>query len=364
MKIYFFKVLLLVPILLMTVCSREKSPAPAVITFIMGNVSKNNAEAAAGDSIKENDVITTGADSFCDIKLGESVLRIQAGSGITVSSMLINSERESTVILLEEGSLLCRVKKMVNADYFFVKTPVAVASAGGTQFSVESDKLLTTRIKVFSGEVKAIIRIKQFDADYGRFLEYATAIREGQNVIITDGQFRDTNGLVERVLKEETARGGAARGNVIEKVIRRTEGDVVIKRNRIQKFNPGDFAGENLGIIQVDENPGDVARRVATIVRKEREMPTPEGRLLIAANNIYFIKDGGIKWQGGLKGYPVRKGDRLFIAAGDYVFCALSDGPIVWKKQIINDGSIEMKDGRVIVNSSGKFTALDELTGN
>lgn len=364
MKIYFFKALLLVIISLLTVCSREKGPSPAVIAFIMGNVSKNNAEAVAGDSIKENDVITTGADSFCDIKLGESVLRIQAGSDITVSSMLINGERERIVILLQEGSLLCRVKKMVNADYFFVKTPVAVASAGGTQFSVESDKLLTTRIKVFSGAVKAIIRIKQFDADYGRFLEYAAAIREGQSVIITDAQFRDTNRLVEKVLKEETVRGGAARGNVIKEVIRRTKDDVVIKRNRVKTFTPGDFAVENQGIIQVDETPGDVAKRVAAIVRQEREMPTPGGRLLIAGNNIFFVKDGGIKWKGGLKGYPLRKGDRLFIAAGDYVFCALSDGPIVWEKQVVNDGSIEMKDGRVIVNSNGKFISLDELSGN
>ena len=121
MKIYFFKALLLVIISLLTVCSREKGPSPAVIAFIMGNVSKNNAEAVAGDSIKENDVITTGADSFCDIKLGESVLRIQAGSDINVSSMLINGERERIVILLQEGSLLCRVKKWLTRTIFLSK---------------------------------------------------------------------------------------------------------------------------------------------------------------------------------------------------------------------------------------------------
>lgn len=354
---------ILVAVSLLSGCGKDKANEPAMITFIMGDVSKNNAEAVIGELVKENDVITTAADSFCDVTLGESVIRIKAGSNVTLSSLIINKERESIILLLQEGTLLCKPRKMINADYFFVKTPTAVAAVRGTQFSVEADTLRTTRIKVFKGDVKVIIRVRQFDADYGRFLEFAPSLKEEEKVIITEPEFRETNRIVESVLKEETGRSNAQGENVIERVIRRTKNDVVIKKEKIEKFSPGDFVSENREIIEVEEKPGDVVKRIAMVVKQERDMPAPEGRLLITRYNVYFIKEGRVKWQSRIKGDPLRKGDRLFIAAGEYVFCAMSDGPIVWKKSLANDGYIDMKDGKVIVRSNGKYIAIDESTG-
>ncbi|HPS57016.1 MAG TPA: FecR domain-containing protein [Spirochaetota bacterium] len=364
MKRDFLTAAVLVAVLLLSGCSREKAPETAMITFIMGDVVKNSAEAVIGELVKENDVITTAADSFCDIKLGESFIRIKAKSKVTISSMLINSGRESIILLLEDGMLLCKPKKMINPDYFFIKTPTAVAAVRGTQFSVETDSLLTTRVKVFKGEVKVIIRVKQFDADYGRFLEYAPSLKEEEKVVITASEFRDTNKIVERVLKEETGRGNASGGNVIERVIKRTKNDVVVKKEKIKKFRPEDFVSENREIIEVEEKPGDVVKKIAMFVKQDRENPVPEGRLLITRSNVYFIKEGKVKWQSRLRGDPAGRGDRLFIAAGEYVFCAMSDGPVVWKKPVANDGSIDLKDGKVIVRSNGKPVTLDESTGD
>jgi hypothetical protein len=350
-------------LLLLSGCGKEKAPETAMITFLMGEVVKNNAEAIIGDLVRENDVIKTAADSFCDIKLGESAVRIKAGSNVTISSMLINSDRESITLLLESGMILCKPRKMKNADYFFVKTPTAVAAVTGTQFTVEADSMHTTRIKVFKGEVKVIIRVRQFDADYGRFLEYAPLLREEEMTVITESEFRETNRIVESVLKEETGKGSASGGNVIERVIRRTKNDVVLKKEKIEKFRPEDFVSENREIIEVDETPGDLVKKIAMAVKQEKEKPVPEGRLLLTRNNVYFIKEGRVKWQSRITGDPVRRGDRLFIAAGQYVFCAMSDGPVVWKKSLTNDGSIELKENKIIVMSNGKAVALDESTG-
>lgn len=363
MKKDFLTAVILIAVSLLSGCNKEKAPEPAMIIFIIGDVKKNSAEAVIGDAVKEGDVIRTSADSFCDIKLGDSVVRIKAKSDVTITTLLINSGRESITLLLEKGALLCKPRKMVNADYFFVKTPTAVAAVRGTQFSVETDSMLTTRIKVFRGEVRVIVRIKQFDADYGRFLEYAPSLKDEEKVVITEAEFRDANKLVESVLKEETGKGSARGGNVIENVIRRTRNNVVVDKGKIEKFRPEDFAGSSSEIIEVEEKPGDIVKRISMVVKQDREKPVPEGRLIITRKNVYFIKDGKVRWQGKVSGDPARKGERLFVAAGEFVFCAMSDGPVVWKRSLVNDGSIELKEGRVIVKSNGKALALDESTG-
>ena len=363
MKRNFYKAIILAAVFLFPGCGKDTAPETALITFITGDVLKNNAEAVIGDRIKENDVITTSADSFCDVKIGQSVFRIKAKSNVTVSTMLVNSERESITLLLEYGMLLCKPKKMINADYFFVKTPTAVAAVHGTLFSVESDSMLSTRIKVFSGEVKVIVRVKQFDADYARFLDHAPSLKKEEKVVVTAAEFREAGRIVDTVLKEETGRSNVQGENVIERVIRRTKNYVVVSKEKIEKFRPEDFASENREIIELEEKPGDVVKRIAMVVKQDREMPVPDGRLLITRSNAYLIKDGRIKWQSRSMGDPVRRGDRLFLAAGDFVFCAMSDGPVVWKKALVNDGSIELKDGKVIVRSKGSYVALDESSG-
>ena len=69
-------------------CSIKESEEYAVIAFVIRDVKKNNIEAEIGDIIKENDIITTGDNSSCDVKIGESILRIKSKSNVKITSLI------------------------------------------------------------------------------------------------------------------------------------------------------------------------------------------------------------------------------------------------------------------------------------
>ena len=363
MKRNFSAAVIQIAVLLLCGCVKNDVPELAMITFITGDVTKNNAEAAIGDLIKENDVILTGIDSFCDVKLGGSLIRIKAMSNLTVSSMLINTGKENITLFLEEGKLLCKPKKMLKSEFFFVKTPGAVVAVHGTQFSVEADRLLTTRVKVFKGEVKVIKRVKQLDSDSEKLVEYAPPLKREDKTVITASEVDDAVKIVNMALKEETGKSSASEDDVIERVIKRTRDDLVIGKEKIEKFKAEDFVKESEEIIDVEEKPRDVLKRISMVIKQEKDMPVPEGRLLVTRYDVYLVKNGNVRYSGRLKGGPVRRGDRLYTASGEYVFCSMTDGPVVWKKSLVNDGNIELKEGMVIVKSNGKTVAIDESTG-
>ena len=67
---------------------------------------------------------------------------------------------------------------------------------------------------------------------------------------------------------------------------------------------------------------------------------------------------GQTLWRG-----QVRKDGKLYIASGEFVFCADPEGTVIWKADIENDGSLVIDGGRVTVKSGGKTVNLDADNG-
>jgi len=343
-------------------CSQKEVDEYAMVTFIIGDVKKNSAEVQIGDIIRENDMIITADNSFCDIKIGESIIRIKSLSNVKISTLFKNGDVENTTLGLASGKMLCKPKKLLKDEKFFVTTPTAVAGVRGTQFAVETDKELTTRIKVFKGEVKVAKRVKQLESSMEKVLTIAPSVQKEEKIVITADQVKKAEKIVEASLKKETA-GTTATDQVIDKVINDTKGAVAVKNADIVKFDAKDFAKENKEIIEIVQKPKEDLARIGHIIRQQKEKPVPEGRLLITRYDIYYIKDGKIIWDGKVVSEPVKAGDKLYIASGEYVFCALNDGPVLWKAKIDNEGKLELADGKVKVTSDGKNVVLDSETG-
>lgn len=144
-------------------CSLKEVDEYAMVTFMIGDVKKNSVEVQMGDIIKENDIIVTADNSFCDVKIGESIIRIKSLTNVKISTLFKKGNVENTTLGLDSGKMLCKPKKLLKEENFVVKTPTAVAGVRGTQFSIEADKEQTTRIKVFKGEVKVAKRVKQLE---------------------------------------------------------------------------------------------------------------------------------------------------------------------------------------------------------
>jgi hypothetical protein len=150
----------------------------------------------------------------------------------------------------------------------------------------------------------------------------------------------------------------------IVKVIEQVRDDVVVSREDVSVFKVEDFKDEREELIAVDEKPRELIKQIESVLKMEKEKPKPDGRLLITRYEIYLIKNGKVLWEGKVVNPPLKKDDRLFIASGDYVFSASVDGPVLWRKNIDNQGRLEIKNDRLIVYSSaGEVKVLDLETG-
>ena len=82
---------LVIPLAAALGCVKEKGDEHSTIIFMIGEVTKNNAAAQIGDPVNERDMIQTGADSFCDIKIGGGGAPAGGGGGDLVSARNIKN---------------------------------------------------------------------------------------------------------------------------------------------------------------------------------------------------------------------------------------------------------------------------------
>ncbi|MBN1531902.1 MAG: FecR domain-containing protein [Spirochaetes bacterium] len=341
-------------------CTSDQADEYAMIMFMMGDVTKNNASVSIGDLVNQSDVIATGSGAFCDIRIGGSVVRIKEKSRVVFSSLVHSGIAENTTLGLDVGKMLCKPKRLMKTEKFMVKTPTAVAAVRGTQFIVEADLQETTRIKVFTGKLKIARRIEQLEGSVDKILDIASVLEEQEKVIITKREVDRAERVVQDILKEETAKG---EGKAIEAAIHRARSSIVVGEDDIQRFNPEDFAKEKDEIIRVRERPREVIRQIAKVIQQEKEMPRRFGRLLVTRYEVYYIQEGKVLWEGRVQNPPLRKNDKLYVASENYVFCASSDGPIMWRINMQNDGKLEIRDNKLVVFSQGNENLVDLDTG-
>jgi hypothetical protein len=230
----------------------------------------------------------------------------------------------------------------------------------GTKLTVEADTQKTTRIKVYDGKVKVIKRVDKLEGSFEKIMEEAAAVEEKEKVVITENDVKKAEKRVEDVLAKE---GGAGVEVAVVKIIEQVKGDVVVSRKEVQAFKVEDFKDEKSELIAVEERPREVIRQIAAIVKMEKEKPKPDGRLLVTRYEIYFIKNGSVLWEGKVVNPPIRRDDRIYIASGDYVYCASAEGPVLWRKNIENDGKLEIQGDRLIVHARSGAKSLDLDTG-
>ncbi len=331
----------------------------ATVTFLIGDVKKNNVDIEIGEVIKEKDSLVTGAQSSCDVRIGESIIRIKENSKVLISQLMRSGNLENTGLGLEVGKVLCKPRKLMKSESFLVKTPTAVAGVRGTKFTVEADQQKTTRIKVFDGEVKVIKRVASLEDSVEQLLQEAPAVEEKEKVVVTEKDVK----LAEQRVEQAFSKEGRGSEVALVKVIEQVKDDVVVARREVQTFKVEDFKDERAEIIAIEPKPMDIVRQIEKAVEMEKERPKPDGRLLVTRYEIYFIKSGKILWEGKLITPPLRKDDKIYIASGDYVFSATLDGPVIWRKNIENDGRLEVKGEKLVVHSKQGIRELDLGTG-
>lgn len=340
-------------------CTKQQVDNYAAIAFSIGDVKKNSQPVNIGDVLNQNDVIETGTMSSCDIKIGDSMIRIKENSKAILAQLLRKDGIENTTLGLDVGKMICKPKKLLKNESFLVKTPTAVAGVRGTNFSVEADTQKTTRIKVFDGKVAVVKRVEAIEEHIDKIIEVAPAVEEKEKVVITSEDVKKAEKKIEEIIKKE----GEATPQAVKKVVAAAKDEVIIKKDEVQKFKPEDFKEEKQEIIKIEEKPKEVVKEVAKVVKKTRQIPQPEGQLLVTRYEIYFVKNGRVEWEGKVINPPTKTEDKIYIASGDYIFCAKTDGTVLWRKKLANDGKVEIEGEKVAVYAGGQKKLLDKLTG-
>jgi len=335
-------------------CSDKSAKADyATISFFIGDVSINGSAVAIGDPVSESDSISTGPQSSCDVKIGGSIIRIKEKSKMAFAALGIKGDGEKTSLDLGEGRLLCKPRKLLKNDSFTVRTPTAIAAVRGTEFTVETDAAKTTRIKVYDGKVKIAKRLKPLEEKMDQVFENISPVEENESVIITEKDVSLAEKNVSKILEDNKSADAST-------LVSMVQNDVSISDKEIKTFKVEDFKKESSELIDVKSREPEVI----TKIKEVSKLPAPDGRLLITKYEVYFIKNGRVEWEGKIITPPVKDKTRIYIASEDYVFCASTDGPVFWKKEIINDGKIELKNNNAIIYVNGKERKLDIKTGN
>jgi len=357
MKLYAF---ILTGLLVLAVGCFRTAEEYASVSFFIGDVKKNDLTVEIGQMVKQNDRIVTGSQSSCDIKIGGSIIRIKEKSSVLIAQLMSKEGVENTSLGLDVGKMLCKPKKLMKSESFLVKTPTAVAGVRGTKFSVEADSKKTTRIKVYDGKVKVAKRVSSLEKEIDRILQAASPVEEKEKVIITEKDVETVSKKVDRLVGMENQRDLDA---AIMKVVEKMKNEVAVGSKDITPFKVEDFKEEKNEMIAVEEKPKEVIKQIAAIMELEKEKPKPDGRLLVTRQDIYFIKNGRVLWEGKLINPPVKTDGKLYIASGDYVYCASTDGPVLWRRKLENDGRLEIRNNRLMVYAGGAAKSLDLETG-
>jgi len=131
-------------VLFLTVSSSLLFAENAKVTYIKGKVelNKNDTWVAlkVGDEITNSDTISTGFQSEAKIEYKGSIMSLGALTRITLEKLSSSESKDDVSVYLKTGAVRSKVTHPQGKRVSYtVKTPVAVASVRGTDFTVTSN---------------------------------------------------------------------------------------------------------------------------------------------------------------------------------------------------------------------------------
>lgn len=142
MKKSFIKILVSV-VFVFSICS-SLFAENARVTYVKGKAevlkSDTWVQLNVGDTVNNSDVISTGFQSEVKIEYGGSIMALGALTRITLENLSSSEKKDNVSVYLNTGAVRSKVTHTQEKRVAYkVKTPVAVASVRGTDFTVRAD---------------------------------------------------------------------------------------------------------------------------------------------------------------------------------------------------------------------------------
>jgi hypothetical protein len=124
---------------------------------IATDVRNGQRKLHAGDSVRPNDLLKTGLNSFIDLKLQGTFLRITPDTQVGIDRIAKQNGNLDIQLDLRRGRIICAIEELTASSKYEVKTSVGIcgARADNTVFDV-TDR---GRLRCGSGTVVAVFII-------------------------------------------------------------------------------------------------------------------------------------------------------------------------------------------------------------
>ncbi|MDC7233845.1 MAG: PQQ-binding-like beta-propeller repeat protein [Spirochaetales bacterium] len=197
--------------------------AEGLVVFLSGDVflvrEGEESYLNIGDSVAQSDVIRTEEDGYCEIQLGNiAVVRMDSNSLLQIQTLVNSSEGSRTGVELESGTVLCKVKKLLDDDSFQVKTNTVVCGVRGTQFSVSTDQQEDILLAVKEGSVavtpRSLDRVSELAVEEAALAPLAAKI-EAAAVVVSASE--------ELKVEKETFKEAEQLTEVVAAVVQKVE---------------------------------------------------------------------------------------------------------------------------------------------
>jgi hypothetical protein len=148
-----------------------------VLEYVEGEVFINNKAAGIGDSVKSDDIIRTGPESYCEIIFGKrNVFRLEKNS-------IVKIDWANSQVQLHEGALgaiFTKLKRFGGSDkYFTVSSRSVAAGVRGTAFYIRIEDSVNTYLCICNGELDLTKSYSGMAISSGHHKAYRFSNREG-----------------------------------------------------------------------------------------------------------------------------------------------------------------------------------------
>ncbi len=226
-----------------------------------------------GDMLFQDDIVGTGPDSYCEIQLGEiAVVRMEAESLITMSSLFSSESGSRMGVDLEEGQVLCKVKKLLEDDSFKVKAGTVVCGVRGTEFGVSSRGDEKVLLAVKEGAVAvtpvSLEKVSELSRDEESLRGVASLIQEASLVV---GASEELN------IEDETFKDLEEIAPVLEQVVQKIEEKNTAREKQEAAGEAGTEEQADLeeAVAVLEQEVSRQARDILTVIESKPEIVAP-----------------------------------------------------------------------------------------
>lgn len=131
---------------------------PAKVSFLVGTATVDRAgkkySAVLNASLLVDDVVTTGADSECEIQFSNyALIKLQPNSSVKIERKEETPKGVFHSIFASMGEIVSKVTKMNKNDEYQMRTEAAQAFIRGTTFKTTIEQDGTSAFSVFEGNI-------------------------------------------------------------------------------------------------------------------------------------------------------------------------------------------------------------------